>query len=96
MAPEALEQIDTSAHLLGYGYARTYKHLICVISLNKDYVNLGFPRGADLPDPEKLLQGTGKKARHVKVFRREQIKAPALHALLQDSIDATPRPEEAD
>ena len=96
MAPEAIEQIDVSAHLLAYGYAKTYKHLICVIILYKDYVNLGFPRGVDLPDPEKSLQGTGKKARHVKVKSKEQIKSPALRALLQASIDATPHLEEAD
>ena len=96
MAPEAIEQIDTSANLLGYGYAQTYKHLICVIILYKDYVNLGFPRGVDLPDPNRLLQGRGKKARHVKVKSKEQITSLNLRALVQASIEATPRPEEAD
>jgi len=96
MAPEAIEQIDTSANLLGYGYAQTYKHLICVIILYKDYVNLGFPCGVDLPDPNRLLQGTGKKARHVKVKSKEQITSLNLRALVQASIDATPHPEEAD
>ena len=96
MAPEAIEQIDVSAHLLAYGYAKTYKHLICVIILYKDYVNLGFPRGVDLPDPNRLLQGTGKKARHVKVKSKEQITSLNLRALVQASIDATPHPEEAD
>ncbi len=94
LAPDAIEQIDTSAHLLGYGYAKTYAHLICVIILYGDYVNLGFPRGVDLDDPEGLLEGSGKKARHVKIRSDEQTEAPGVLTLLQASIDVTPRLEE--
>ena len=91
--PQALEQIDDSAHLLAYGYAATYTHLMCVIILYKDYVNLGFPRGVDLPDPEGLLEGTGKRARHVKIYELSQVDAPEIAALMQASVDITPRPE---
>jgi hypothetical protein len=94
LAPDAIEQIDTSAHLLGYGYAKTYTHLICVVILYGDYVNLGFPRGVDLDDPDALLEGTGKKARHVKIRSEEQIESPGVLTLLQASIDVTPHPEE--
>ena len=31
------------------------------------HVNVGFFRGAALPDPARLLQGTGKSMRHVKL-----------------------------
>ena len=31
------------------------------------HVNVGFFRGASLPDPDRLLQGTGKFMRHVKL-----------------------------
>lgn len=33
----------------------------------KAHVNVGFFRGAELPDPEGLLEGTGKFMRHVKL-----------------------------
>src|SRR5690606_41229841 len=33
----------------------------------KSHVNVGFFRGAELPDPEGLLEGTGKLMRHVKL-----------------------------
>lgn len=33
----------------------------------KAHVNVGFFHGAELPDPRKLLQGTGKLMRHVKL-----------------------------
>lgn len=92
--PKAIEQIDLPAHLLAYGYAKTYTHLMCVIILYKEYVNLGFPAGVDLPDPEGLLEGTGKRARHVKVRDLSQIDSPEIAALIQASVDITPRPEE--
>jgi hypothetical protein len=91
--PDAIEQIDLPAHLLAYGYAKTYTHLICVIILYKDYVNLGFPGGVDLPDPEGLLQGTGKRARHVKILELDQVDSVEIAELLQASVDITPRPE---
>lgn len=89
--PEVIEQIDVPAHLLAYGYAKTYAHLMCVIILYQDYVNLGFPRGVDLPDPEGLLEGTGKRARHVKIRGAPQVEAPEVAALIQASADETPR-----
>jgi hypothetical protein len=94
LAPGAIEQIDVPAHLLGYGYAKTYTHLICVIILQKDYVNLGFPRGVDLEDPEALLEGTGQKARHVKIYNIEDATAPGVLSLLKESIEITPKPDE--
>jgi hypothetical protein len=33
----------------------------------RGYVNLGFYQGALLVDPKRLLEGTGKGLRHVKI-----------------------------
>jgi hypothetical protein len=41
------------------------------------HVNVGFFRGAELSDPNGLLQGTGKFMRHVKL----RPGAPSLSAL---------------
>lgn len=93
LAPDLIEQVDEAAHLLGYGYAETYKHLMCVIILQKTYVNLGFPRGVDLEDPEALLEGTGKFARHVKIYSVEDATLPGVLSLIRESIEITPRPD---
>lgn len=82
LAPDAIEQLDMPAKLIGYGFAKTYKDTICVIMPLKGAVNLGLPRGADLPDPEGLLEGTGKHARHVKITEINQVDSPALSSLL--------------
>lgn len=92
--PTAIEQIDVPAHLLAYGYARTYKHLICVIILYREYVNLGFPIGVDLPDPEGLLQGTGKRARHIKITGLAQVDEPEIAEMIQAAVDLTPRADD--
>ncbi len=80
--PQAVEQLDLSARMLAYGVDRTYKGLVCVIMPLKGAVNLGFARGAELPDPVGLLAGTGKRARHVKLKSTTDLEAPALRALI--------------
>ncbi|MCY3622644.1 MAG: DUF1801 domain-containing protein [Gammaproteobacteria bacterium] len=47
------------------------------------HVNVGFFRGAFFPDPAALLQGTGKRMRHVKLFPGTDVDAGALAALIQ-------------
>lgn len=47
------------------------------------HVNVGFFRGADLPDPEGLLEGTGRFMRHVKLRPGADVDAAALGALVR-------------
>lgn len=51
------------------------------------HVNVGFFAGSSLPDPANLLQGTGKRMRHVKLAPREQVDADALKALIQAAFE---------
>ena len=46
------------------------------------HVNVGFFHGAALPDPTRLLQGTGKSMRHVKVKPGLALDAATLDALI--------------
>ncbi len=46
------------------------------------WVNLGFYRGTDLPDPEGLLEGTGARMRHVKIRSLDDARGPAVQALV--------------
>ena len=49
----------------------------------KAHVNVGFFRGADLPDPGGLLEGTGKFMRHVKLGPERAVDAAALMKLVE-------------
>ena len=46
------------------------------------HVNVGFFRGAELPDPNGLLEGTGKFMRHVKLRPDSEVDATALAKLI--------------
>lgn len=49
----------------------------------KSHVNLGFFNGAKLDDPFELLQGTGKRMRHVKLATGTEVDAHALDELIR-------------
>lgn len=46
------------------------------------HVNVGFFRGAEIPDPNGLLEGTGKFMRHVKLRPESEVDAGALLKLI--------------
>lgn len=48
----------------------------------RDHVNVGFFFGALLTDPAGLLEGTGKRGRHVKLRPGRSVDAVALAALI--------------
>ena len=86
--PDAVEQVDAPSKLIAYGFGLKYADLICVIMPLKSAVNLGFYRGTELPDPKGLLEGTGKRSRHVKIETEDEIENPALRALLKAALSA--------
>jgi hypothetical protein len=49
----------------------------------KAHVNVGFFRGAEIADPESLLEGTGKFMRHVKLRPEHHVDATALMKLIE-------------
>jgi len=49
----------------------------------KAHVNVGFFRGADMIDPNGLLEGTGKVMRHVKVRPERSVDGEALRRLIE-------------
>ena len=51
------------------------------------WVNLGFYKGTDLPDPEGLLEGTGNKLRHVKIRSLDAAERPLIRALLAAALE---------
>src|ERR1700682_4273442 len=52
------------------------------VNIFTSHVNVGFFHGAALPDPARLLQGTGKFMRHVKVRSGTATNPAALSRLI--------------
>src|SRR6476660_7630981 len=51
------------------------------------HVNVGFFRGAEIADPEHLLEGTGKFMRHVKLRPERDVDATALRKLIETAYN---------
>ena len=69
---------------IGYGVGpKKMSEHFCYIAVLQDAINLGFMYGSELPDPKKLLKGTGKLLRHARISTPEQLTDPALRALLK-------------
>lgn len=58
---------------------------LCGYMVGKEHVTFIFLRGARLPDPEKLLEGTGKSLRHVKLRSVEDVKRPGVKKLIVEA-----------
>ena len=56
---------------------------ICYISPAQTQVTLGFLFGTQLDDKHHLLQGIGKRARHIKIRTLEEARNPALKELVK-------------
>ena len=52
------------------------------VNVFKDHVNVGFFRGAEIADPNELLEGTGRLMRHVKLRPGHDVDA-ALKRLIE-------------
>ena len=53
------------------------------VNVFTSHVNVGFFHGAALPDPARLLEGTGKSMRHVKLKPGTATNAAALNTLIE-------------
>jgi hypothetical protein len=60
--------------------------MICSLMPAKTWVTLGIGWGAELPDPQKLTEGSGKVHRHVKLKSNSDLENPALEDLLKASL----------
>ncbi len=86
--PGIIEQVDIPAKMIAYCYGQKYAQLICTIIPSKKGLKLGFNRGTELPDPDKLLEGTGKMSRYVEIRNAEQINSPAMRKLIESALKA--------
>jgi hypothetical protein len=69
----------------GVGPKKMSEHY-AYIGAHRRHVNLGFYYGAGLPDPEGLLEGTGRQLRHIKVRSVAEARSPHVKELVRASI----------
>ena len=82
--PRVVEVVWPDQKSAGYGTGpRKMSEQFCWIMPYDEHVVLGFYYGSELPDPERLLEGTGKLMRHVKIRKSEDLENPALRTLIK-------------
>jgi hypothetical protein len=94
LVPDADEEIDRSPPMIAFTFAPgTYTGLVAAIVPQRDYVNIMLPKGVALldSDPAELLEGSGKRARHIKVRDAGRLEDPAVHELIAKAASLTPR-----
>ncbi len=84
LVPKAQEKIYFGWGVADYGYGGPGRGFI-TIGPQKRYVNLYFMNGVELQDPGGLLEGAGKRLRHVKIRKPEDLKNRSLHALIREA-----------
>ena len=85
--PDVVEVPWPNQGVIGYGVGpKKMSEHFCYIGAYLNHINLGFNYGADLPDPERLLGGSGKKFRHVKIESEYLIESPALKQIIESAV----------
>ena len=92
--PGAVELVydNYNALAIGFGPTERTSELIFSITLYPRWVSLFFVKGAELPDPQKLLKGSGKGIRHIVLDDAATLDVPAVRALMTKALQRAAPP----
>ena len=89
ITPDADENLKTGWKVIWFGFGPRMPAQFAVVMPTKTHVGLGLAHGAELRDPKRRLEGTGKRIRHVKLRTAADVADPALAALLRAQVART-------
>jgi hypothetical protein len=84
-ASESVYQVYTVA--IWFGFSGKMKDMFCYIATNAKHVNLGFPRGTSLADPNRVLEGDGKTLRHIKFASLSDVQRPFVRRYIRAAME---------
>jgi hypothetical protein len=86
--PTALELVYDNYNALAIGFCPTERASdgIFSIALYPKWVSLFFLQGAHLPDPAKLLKGSGNVVRYIVLPNPAMLDDPAVTALMNEAV----------
>jgi hypothetical protein len=80
--PDAVETFDPADGLLAIGAGRSMRDFVFAIIPHTAHVNLQLADGADVPNPDGRIEGTGKRIRHIKARSVADARAPWIRAAI--------------
>jgi hypothetical protein len=86
--PDVVVQYDPGNGLLAFGRSMRMRDLLFALIPHAGWVNLQLADGAHLPNPDGLIEGTGKKIRHIKVRSAAAAATPAVRAAIRAQLRA--------
>jgi hypothetical protein len=87
-APEARELLSKGyAVAIGFSFTGRLKDCFCHIATYAHHVNLGFNRGTGLADPKRILVGTGKAIRHIRISNQSDLHLPHIRRFIRAAIE---------
>jgi hypothetical protein len=89
-ASESVYQVYTVA--IWFGFSGKMKDMFCYITTSSGHINLGFPRGATLPDPNRVLEGEGKSMRHIKFRSLSDLERPFVRRYIRAAVEQAAPP----
>ncbi len=89
--PDVVEAVDFGNRLIAFGWSMRMRDLLFAVIPHSGHVNLQLADGAMLPDPAGIVEGTGKRIRHVKVRSVEGASAPPVRDLIRAQLEARAR-----
>jgi hypothetical protein len=84
------ERVDFGNRLIAYGRSMKMRDLLFAVMPHTAHVNLQLADGAMLPDPTGIVEGTGKRIRHVKVRSVEAARSGPVRDLIGAQLAARP------
>jgi hypothetical protein len=86
--PTAIEQVYDNYNFLAIGFSTTERtsDTITSLAVSAKGVALSFYHGASLPDPHKILLGSGNQNRFVRLESAATLARPAVKSLLHAAI----------
>jgi hypothetical protein len=73
--------------VVGFGPSARASEAVVSILMASDHVSLCFiQNGPSLPDPRKLLKGSGNVVRHMRLASARDLEAPAVRALIKTAV----------
>ena len=94
LLPSAIELVYDNYNFFVIGYATSERASDTIVSLATaaNGVGLSFYYGATLSDPNKLLLGSGKQNRFIRLPNVEPLKSPDVLALVQSAVKQAKNP----
>jgi hypothetical protein len=83
---DVVVQFDPGNGLLAFGRSMRMRDLLFALIPHAGWVNLQLADGALLPNANGLIEGTGKRIRHVKVRSAESARDAGIREIVRDQI----------